>query len=262
MFKIDPIQILIAVLAFVRIGGIIFALPIFGDEPVPVRVRVLLAIALTFGLYWTILPQWNTSYFTTATDLLMFSGMVIRELFIGLCIGFIARLAFEGVLMASGLVGYQMGFGTSNLFLPGSEEKHNGFTAFNHALVVLIFLALNFHHLFVQTIFDTFRLIPLGKGFPNASYMQLIIHLSSAALVSALQLAAPIVISILFATLALGLIARTVPQVNVFVISFPVGFYVGLLVFVATLPFMPAWITGHFAHMNQAIFEAMKLLTR
>src|SRR5687767_6317739 len=123
----DPNQLLIGALAFLRIGGILFALPVIGDAPTPVRVRMLLALALTIGIYPLIPTAWTPNL---AVDALQLMAYVMRELMIGLVIGYIARLAFDGALMAASVVSYQMGFGTANLFMPDFSSQLDAFTAF------------------------------------------------------------------------------------------------------------------------------------
>src|SRR5690554_6260661 len=116
----DPNQLLIGALAFLRIGGIMFALPVIGDTPTPVRARVLLSLAVTIGIMPMIPATWTPNI---AVDTIQIASYIIRELLIGLVIGYIARLAFDGTLMAASAVAYQMGFGTANMFMPDFSSQ-------------------------------------------------------------------------------------------------------------------------------------------
>lgn len=251
----NPNELLIGALAFLRIGGIIFALPVTGDAPTPVRARVLLSLALTFGLY-PIIPATFAPSLTT--DVLAVGACVIRELMIGLVVGFVARMLFDGILLAASVVSYQMGFGTANLFMPDFGGAMDGFTAFHRILVMLMFFTLGLDRIFFDAIVESFRVIPAGAATLSGGLGQLMIHVTAGLFVVGLQLAAPLLVALLFAMAALGLMARTVPQLNVFTISFPVSFAAGILVYVATLPFFPDWMQGHFDLGHDHLLTALR----
>lgn len=250
MFFIPVHEILRAALIFMRIGGLLFALPVFGDQPVPVRARILLAVAMTAGLSAVVPPTWLTAM---PTDIWLFAGLVCRELLIGLTFGYVARMAFEGVIMAATFVGYQMGFGTSAIFVPDANQQLPSFAAAHRIIVVLIFFALNLHHLFFHGIMETFQLLPAGAAGVKPATVQLMVHITSQIFFIALQLSAPVLVALMFATVALGLVSRAVPQLNVFTMSFPVGFFTGLIVYIATLPLYPGWVESHFMTQRELL---------
>src|SRR5687768_5989607 len=137
IYGITVESILTAALIFIRVGGILFALPFIGDEPTPVRVRILLSVALTFTVHGLVPPDWLPVF---PHDPLLYMLLVIKEVSIGLFIGFTARIAFDGIIMAASLVGYQMGFGTADLMMPDADVQMNAFTAFHRVLMLMIFL--------------------------------------------------------------------------------------------------------------------------
>lgn len=255
----DPNQLLIGALAFLRIGGIMFALPIIGDSPTPVRARVLLSLALTVGLYPMIPVGWTPSL---AVDVLSIAAYIVKELAIGLTVGFVARMAFDGILMAASIVSYQMGFGTANLFLPDFTSQLDAFSAFHRMVVMLTFLTLGLHHVFIGAVADTFRLIPGGAAQLSGSLGTLLVEITGGIIAIGLQLAAPILVALLFTMAALGLIARTVPNMNIFVMSFPVSFFTGMIVYVATLPFFPHWMQEHFLSTQEQLMGVVRSLAR
>jgi flagellar biosynthesis protein FliR len=253
----DPNQLLVGALAFLRIGGILFGLPIFGDAPTPARARILTALALTIGIYPLIPPGWAP---ILAVDPLVIGAYIVKELLIGLTIGFFARVAFDGLMMAASVVSFQMGFGTANLFLPDYSERMDGFSAFHRMIVMLIFLTLGLHQIFIRAIADTFELIPGGAARLTAPLGVMFINLTGGMLSVAIQLAAPVLVALLFTMAALGLIARTVPNMNAFIMSFPASFCVGLVIYIATLPFFPGWMTEHFASLHEQITGVIRAL--
>ncbi len=248
-------DILTGVLVFLRIGAILFALPFFGDNPTPVQVRILLAVALTLALYPLIPQPWVAKF---PDDMVGYFLLVIRELCIGISIGFIGRMAFDGILMAASVAGYQMGFSVSDLFMPDEQVQMNAFTALHRVIMISIFLALNLHMMYIETIIKTFQIIPAGGALPSKAFGEAMIGMSGGILVVAMQLAAPLLVALLFSNTALGLVARVVPQFNVFSASFQVGFFVGMTVYICCLPFFPSWLMQHMESSRTQILATIK----
>ncbi len=255
IYGITVEAILTAALIFIRVGGILFALPFIGDQPTPVRVRILLGVALTFALQGIVPQNWLTEF---PQDPLLYFVLVIKELCIGLFIGFVARMAFDAIIMAASLVGYQMGFGVADLMMPDADVQMNAFTAFHRIIMLMIFLGLNLHHIYLDAMVRTFTLIPAGGIAPQMEMGRFLIDVSAGIFRVAMQLSAPVLVALMFTNAALGLIARTVPQLNVFTLSFPIGFVVGLLVYLACLPFFPGWVSQHFNTSQEQILLTLK----
>jgi len=254
IFQFSVAELIRAGLVFLRITGLMFALPVFGDQPTPVRVRVLMAGALTLGLYHLVPSAWGIR---VDIDPVAVAWLMIREIMIGLSLGYVAKLMLEGVLLAAALVGFQMGFGTAGLLFPEASNEVNGFSAFHRVLVFLFFLGLSLHHVFIRAIYESFQLIPAGGAILHAGLGTDLIAWSGGVLVIALELAAPVLVALLFTMAALGLIARTVPQMNVFVMSFPASFFVGMIIYIATMPFYPGWMESYFTQGREHLFMAL-----
>jgi flagellar biosynthetic protein FliR len=253
----DTTSLLIGALAFMRIGAIMVSLPVFGDAPTPLRTRILLSMAITIGVFPTLPAAWGPDL---NVDALLIAAFIIKEILVGLFIGYIARLAFTGLLMAAGLVSYQMGFGTSNLFMPDADGSMDSFSAFHRIVCMLIFLSLNLHYIFLNGIADSFTLIPGGAASFHGNLGEILITLSSGIFLVAVQLSAPVTIALLFTMAAMGLIARTVPQMNVFTLSFPASFFIGLAIYIATMPFFPQWMKEHYFSYESAVNGALRLM--
>jgi flagellar biosynthetic protein FliR len=254
LFDIGAQEFLRFSLVLLRISAILFTLPIFGDANTPVRVRILMSVALGFGFFHLIPPTWGV---VDPKSSLEVGLLVFKELMLGFILGFVAKTVFEAIISAAGVVGFQMGFGTSSMFLPDVDPQSNSFTLLHRSFMILIFLSLSLHHLFIQSIADSFVVVPVGALQFNGNVMDQILKGSINLFVIGLQLAAPILIALMFTMAALGLIARTVPQLNVFIISFPLSFFVGLLIYLATLPLYPNWINSKFKDMRSELVQAM-----
>ena len=260
MFSFDTGDIITAAATFLRISCIIALLPLFGESNVPVRVRILLSVALTAGIYPLLPASYESAVVLAIQDIGTLSLVMAKEMLIGITLGYTAKLAFDGIVMAASMVGIQMGFNTASVFMPDSEEQTNGFSALHRLLIILIFLALNMHHIYIKSIWDSFQLIPIGHALPSGGLNILLLKISSGIFTTAVQLAAPILVGLLFATCALGLINRAVPQANVFVMSFPANFFVGLFLYMALLPLFPGWLQNYFESSQRQIMTALALL--
>lgn len=248
-------EILMQALVFLRVGAVFFALPVFGDPPTPVRARILLALSFSWAIQGIIPPEWMG---TIPDEPFAYGILVLREVLIGLMLGFVAKLTFAGLTMAASIVGYQMGFGTASLLVPDAEQQMDGFTAFHRILMMLIFFSLNLHMVYLQSISESFRLIPVGMANPHPDLLGLFTAWSAAIFSTAIQLAAPILVALMFTMAALGLVARTVPQMNVFTLSFPFSFMVGLLVYISTMVFFPGWVQEYFVREQENILLTIK----
>ncbi len=255
IYGITVESILTAALVFIRISAILFALPFFGDQPIPTTVRVLLGVAMAFGFQSRVPADWVATF---PTDAITYTIMVVKEVVIGLFMGFVGRIAFDGILMAASLVGYQMGFGTADLVFPGVDSQMSAFTALHRGVMMMIFLSLNLHHIYLDGILRTFEAIPAGGAIPHKELMLFLIQLTANIFRVAIQLSAPVLVALIFANSALGLCARSVPQLQVFSMSFPVGFFVGFAIYLACLPFFPQWTEAHFSLSSSQIVQTIR----
>ncbi|MBP9707564.1 MAG: flagellar biosynthetic protein FliR [Oligoflexales bacterium] len=258
MLALDLNTLLSFALIFIRVGAIIFALPIFGDQPIPVQVRVMLAVALSFLIFG---DARGLNVDVANLNTLSLALLVLKEIFIGIIFGFIARVIISGLTMAAELVGYQMGFGTANLLVPDADMQMNAFTALHRIIVILIFLTLNLHFLFISGIIESFSLVPIGTASITGATTLSLTSITAEMFLVAFKLSAPVLVALLFAMSAMGLMARTVPQMNVFTFSFPASFFLGLIIYIATIPFFPSWFTEQFTGGQQRINAALEALS-
>ena len=250
-FDIDTV--LRAAIVLIRVACIVYFLPLYGEHYVPPQIRIGLSLALSLCIFPVLPKEWGLHLFQTG--MLNLGFQVLKEVALGFSIGFLSKTLFEGIVGAASLVGYQMGFGTSNLILYGSDHQESPFAILHQLLLLLLFLTLNFHQILIHAIFTTFQSIPVG-GFSFTPFLgSSLLAISSLIFSTALQLAAPLLVSLLLTLAALGLLTRAVPQLNVFSISFPVGYFVGLLMYVAMLPFFPDWIKTYFLAHFEWLFE-------
>ena len=159
-----------------------------------------------------------------------------KELIAGLFIGFAFLLIFLGVQMGGSLVGLQIGFGLVSVFDPQSQEQTSVIGELQFLLAMLFFLAINGHHILISSIFQSFKIIPPGAiGFSSLAAEKMV-SMMAMSFVIAIKIAAPLMVTLFLTDVALGIIARTMPQMNVFIVGFPLKIGVGLVMLVFSLP--------------------------
>ncbi|MBP6217449.1 MAG: flagellar biosynthetic protein FliR [Oligoflexales bacterium] len=242
-------------LIFIRISCILTMLPLFGEDTTPLRVRLFFSLAILFALYPTVPLSFSENNGT-----LHFGRIFFSEIIIGLGFGFMSKLLLEALSMSSQLVGHQMGFATVNAIFSSDDPQVSSFMLLNKTVILIIFLTLNFHHVFIQAIHQSFSVVPIGSAHLSQEFLLFLLKNLRHIFLVSLQFSAPILISVLFATSVLGLLAKVFPQINIFSLSFPINFFVGLIVYVGSLRFFPSWIARFYSDHLNLIFETARSL--
>jgi flagellar biosynthesis protein FliR len=164
--------------------------------------------------------------------------VVFKQIMIGAVIGYASYLIFAAIQLAGQIIDLQMGFGIVNVIDPLSNNQVSIMGQFQFILGVLIFLSINGHHFLFQAITDSFRFVPLtGVGLTQATVNKLA-DLFVNMFVIAFKIAGPATLALLLTNVTLGMIARTIPQMNVFIVGLPLNILVGLLAVMISLPIL------------------------
>lgn len=219
-------------LMFVRILAVLMTAPIFSGRNIPNVAKIgfsgmLALILLPVSTQSTLAP--------VATQLGPFVLSIAQEVLVGTLIGFASNLVFVAVSMGAAMMGLQVGFRASTLYNPIFDASSAALDQFYSFLVAGLFLAIDGHHWLLLAIQRTFQVIPVGTFVFSASVNDRLIVLTSQAFVAAVQIAFPVVGVLLLTDVGLGLIARAVPQVQIFFLSLPLKIGLGLLVLAFTL---------------------------
>jgi len=236
-------------LVLARVAGLVLAATVLGHLLVPVRVRVALAAILAAAL----VPAVGAAPFTPPADLWSLGGMLAAESALGVLLGLVAQFIFAGVQLGGQLAGIQMGFGIANLIDPQSHAQVTIIAQWQQLMTLLAFLVLDAHHLLIRALLESFRTAPPGAVGLAAAGVGRAIELAGSLFVLGARIAAPVLIVLLLTNGALGVLARTIPQLNVFVVGFPVNVGVGLLVLGASLPFTIRLLAARFTELEPAL---------
>jgi flagellar biosynthetic protein FliR len=246
----------IFILTLLRVSAMIITIPILGDVTVPARVKVGLALLITFLVF----PFVQTAAWRLSSDIFSLIFRMAGEIMIGVMIGFAGRLIFDGIQLAGQLIGFQMGFSIVNVIDPINNEQVSIISQFQYLIALLIFLVMNGHHIFLYAIVESFRILPpLGFHF-SGELMQLILVFVRNMLEVAIKTGAPIIAVLLFMSVGMGLIARTVPQINIFIVGFPLQIAIGLIGIGVTLPIFMRVVESYFSNLEGEIISLLRLM--
>lgn len=237
-------------LIFARIGGMVLTVPILGSRNIPSPVKIGLSLFLT-GL---ILPLIQSSRVPGASlEWISYSLVLGKQLLLGVVIGYSIRLLFTGIEMAGQIIGFQMGFGFAMVIDPQSQAQISLISQFKNILAVLIFLSLNAHHEFLRGLVDSFSAVPLIDFSPHPSLFLKIASSVGNIFVISLKIGAPVIVVLFIAQVAIGIVARIVPQMNIFMVSLPLKIGIGLVMIGLSLPYFLYFSRGLFGNLYRSI---------
>lgn len=219
-------------LVLVRMSSFIVSWPVFGSVAVNSPTKILFALSLSLMVFPVV--DWSLVQGELGDSNMIW--LALREAFIGLSFGFLARIFFYAINIAGEIVGASMGIANAQLFNPALGARVTSMEQFHLALATLFFLAINGHHILLSGIVESFNLVPLAgesiafTGFKKMGF------LVQEIMVIGFKLAAPVMVSILFLNIAMGVIGRTVPQINVLITSLPINILVGFVVLIVSVP--------------------------
>ncbi|MBK9292910.1 MAG: flagellar biosynthetic protein FliR [Oligoflexia bacterium] len=255
VYKFNEAELVLFSLMLIRISACLVAMPLFSSTTIPGPIKVLLSLVITFVVFLSQKQNLATNSGFVLENLIVLSA---REAFIGAFIGFLARGIFWAVQVAGQVLGFTMGFSAAQSFNPALGGSGTMLEEFQNILAILLFLVINGHHWLLEGLVKSFELAPMGLIGLNPQAL-----LSTGAYVQnvfeiAVKLSGPIVAVVLFLNVALGVVGRAVPQINVFIISFPVNILVGMFVFMVSIPLILTVMQNDFAHLTEQVFKFIK----
>src|SRR5256712_2747258 len=222
---LTPETLIVFLFLTIRIGAIVLSLPLLDSRNIPAQLKVLLILMLGVALY----PLVQTQQVVIPQRLGHLGLIVVSEMLIGLTIGFVAQILFAGIQLGGEIISQQMGLNFATIFDPQNAHQVSLIAHLQDVLAMLLFLSGSAHHWFIIDMAESLQSIPLGALSASGAVLPVILTLLGKACVIAIQLEAPVSIALLLATLALGVIARLVPQLNVFALSFPATLGLGMV---------------------------------
>lgn len=215
-----------------RLSGLFITAPIFSSRMMPGRVKALIVIMLAATLAYFVPVEYIESVNTPG----LFIAALAVEIFIGYTIGFVIYAVLATIQLAGQLMDMLMGFSIVNVVDPQSGTQIPLMGSFTQALALLCFLAIDGHHYLLQALAQSYVIVPLMGAHLPYSFLELLVEVGSYIFVVAVKIAAPMLVAIIISDVAMGFIARTVPQMNVFLVGLPLKIFLGLITLIVLLP--------------------------
>lgn len=254
LIPIEQFQTFLVVLA--RIAGFIGAIPVFSTGVAPIRVRVGLVVMSALLLF----PLMSVDIQPVSFTPLPFLLFLISELLLGTLIGLAARLIFTAVEYGATVIGYQMGFAAANVFDPSNERQISLLSQFQNVFAIFIFLAIDGHHMFFRLAVESYQLLPPGHLNLAGEAIPYLIELVARMFSLGLQFSAPVLAVLLLSGLILGVLARVFPQLNVFLLSFPINIGTAFIVIGLTLDFSASVLRREFDALADTLVNLLVYL--
>lgn len=233
-------------LVVARVAGLMTIAPIFGSHVVPVRVRIAIAFFLAIVLV-PVLPPGAAAPGVEPLSLLL--AMAV-ETSIGALIGLVAQLLFAGVLLAGDLAGIEMGLGMAGLIDPQNQSRITPLAQWQNLTAMLVFLSVDGHHLLLRAVAESYRTLPVGTAALSRASLGMAVSSGAAVFVLGVKIAAPVLILVVMLNVAMGALAKLIPQLNVMVVGFPLNVAAGFFVLGLAQPFLLRILESSFSGLS------------
>ncbi len=210
---------MIFVLVLARTGTLLMTAPIFGSQAVPRRIRALLAVAMSL----LVTPVFLSGTVPVADNLVTLGRLVVNEALVGLLLGLGITILFSGIQVAGQIVSQLSGMSLADVFSPGFEEDVSVFSQLYYFLTLAVFVAVGGHRIVMEALLDTFAAGPPGHAALGDGYVEVLVSIVTQSFVLGIRAAAPLLVALLLSNVVLGLISRTLPQINVIAVGFSVN---------------------------------------
>ncbi len=243
-------------LILIRVGIIFQMLPFFNAKVIPVLVKAGLSVVIAIILF----PVINTSMVEFPHSSFGLMQLILSEFIVGIIIGLLVMVFFEGVRMMGQMVGFQTGFAITNIIDPQSGSQVSILANMAYLVAMMFFLLMNGHYILLNAVRESFEIIPVGSLRLNGNMFGKMISLYGEMFVIAVKIGAPAIAALLFTNLAFGLITKLIPQMNIMIVAFPVQIVIGLFFFGVSLNVL-MYFTGKFLiDLGPLLINTMKWL--
>jgi len=242
-------------LIMIRIIGVFIQAPVFGSRLIAPQAIIGLSALLAVIIYPQIpVPQ------DFPSDIIGFAGLVAVQFLVGSVIGFISNIVLQAAQFAGAMLDIQLGLSAAAVYDPATGSSVNILNRFQFYFAMLLYLAIDGHHILIKSICESFKILPLTGVTYNGPLMGELIKLTGQIFYVGIQIAAPMLAALFIVQIALGLLSRVAPQMNVFMLSFPLNILVGVILFMFSLGFIKLALTNLFEKNFFDMLNAIKIM--
>lgn len=244
-------------LLLTRVSGIFIISPFFGSLNIPVYFRAAASFAFALVLFPVVD---GVQGIVAPATVLGYMGAALTELLVGWLIGLVAYISFAAITFAGKVMDMQSGFAVVNVMDPTSGQQMPLIGSFLYNLAIIVFVVTNGHHMIISALFESFKLVPLLGADLDTSLALIIARFTTGIFFTGMKIAMPVTFAILLTNVGLGILARTMPQMNIFVVGIPMQLTVGMLILTMVLPFYVLFLGVLFDEMYGNITVALEAL--
>jgi flagellar biosynthetic protein FliR len=242
-------------LIFTRVVAVLWLLPLFSSRAVSVPFKAGLSLLIAYLLFDSMAIGQSLS-----SDPYLMLLFVFKEVFIGLAIGFSVRVLFVAVNVAGEIISIQSGFSFARFMDPTSMSQVTVIEQIKNLLAMLLFLATDAHHILIKAMVSSFKDVPIGTVTMQQSFFQYLITATGKVFVTGFKIGAPIIVTLLFVELALGMLSRMIPQINIFIEGVPLKILVTVAMFSLSLGVIAPVIVNMFRGMDGEILRVFRMM--
>ena len=221
-------------IVFFRTASVLFFSPIFNQSGLPTMIKIGLSLVVAFAIF----PVVNNTPLTIPNSSIHFVLLVFKEIAIGFVIGYGATLTFGAFVMAGELISTELGLQMAQMTDPLFGGQINPIGQLLQMIALILFLSINGHHWIIESLLLSYKTVPITEFLDPTITTGKIVHLFQGLFISALKIAAPIMIILSLVVVVVGLVGKAAPQINIFLIIFPTKIIIGFLLLALTFPFI------------------------
>lgn len=244
-------------LVFVRMTSLFVVAPVFGRQNTPTYLKIGLAFFCSLIII-PLLGELSVDY----NNVFSYTALVAKEFAVGIILGYISFLVFSALYTAGQIIDIQIGFGMVNLLDPINDIQVPLTSNFLYILTTILFLMMNGHHILLSAVYKSFSILPIGGFAFSEALMQNVVSIFCDIFIIGFKISAPVLAACLLAEMGLGILARTVPQMNVFVIGMPLKIVVGLFTLLFMMPVFVKVLNITFDKMYSYIYIILQNMTK
>lgn len=234
-----------------RTASVLFFSPIYNQTSIPLLAKIGLALVLTFAIFPTI----NSAQLTLPDNLTAFILLIFKEIAIGFLIGYVATLAFGAFIMAGELISTDMGMSMAEMVDPLFGDRVSPISQIFQLTAFILFLSINGHHWLINALVLSYKTVPI-TGFIETSFtISKVVQMFAGLFVSAIKISAPLMIIMGLVVVISGFMAKSMPQLNIFLVIFPMKILVGFLLLIILFPFITRSMQHLLALLRKDIFS-------
>lgn len=256
--QLNEIQVIAFGLILLRMSGFVFTAAILNAPSVSIPLKILISLVLTMTVFNTVANNAVLVGLNGMEDSLI--TLAVKEVFIGIAIGFATRVFFFSVGMAGEMISVSMGLGQAQMFNPMMGNMGNVMEQFFVALATLLYMGLNGHHYMIEGLAGSFQAVQLTTLTVKSIGFLEVVKYTQEFFIFGIKIAAPVMISMIVVQAGVGILSRAVPQINVLMTAAPVTILLGFGILIISLPLMVFQLSGLLEISTAELFKFIKMI--